>query len=340
VPATAFWEKPPRGSRLALLVRTGSEMAGVERWSRRMVPEELPPEHLANRLSSVLKQFRYTLDNPSGRAENPMEDFLERSHAGHCEYFASALATMLRRRGVPARVVNGYRLGPWIAEGGYWLVTQDEAHSWVEYFDPAASGWRVADPTPAAPPSNLQLGTLMAALQRWMDAARYRWDRHVVRFSGQDQMEGLDWIREQATQFSTWRPTHRNLVLGMMMLLSILLFASRTRLKSLTRRSVLSGGVQALKPLLRATQKFAPPTAGETARAWLMRLVTLRPERGARLRELAEEVDAETYGARLRGRAAKLAKEESRLWGRGSKSMNPIGQIPDQGGNQKTEHTT
>ena len=85
---------------------------------------------------------------PFRPAANPLEDFLDRTQAGHCEYFASAMALMLRARGVPARVVNGFRLGPWIPEGGYFRVSQDQAHSWVEYWD--QGGWHVADPTPAA----------------------------------------------------------------------------------------------------------------------------------------------------------------------------------------------
>ena len=154
-------------------------------------------------LERALRQFRYTLDNPSGQAANPLEDFLERTQAGHCEYFASAMALMLRARGVPARVVNGFRLGPWIPEGGYFRVSQDQAHSWVEYWDQGR--WHVADPTPAGAgqgPRGRPLG--LGILTRWLDTLRYHWDRHVVRFSDQDQVAGLSWLQARIQGWE-WR---------------------------------------------------------------------------------------------------------------------------------------
>jgi len=285
-----------------------------------MVPEELPPSALAHKLSLLLQQFRYTLDNPSGSAANPLEDFLERSHAGHCEYFASALAMMLRRRGVPARVVNGYRLGPWIPQGGYWLVTEDEAHSWVEYFDKNLPGWRVADPTPAAPPNGLGKNTLLATLERWMDAVSYQWDRHVVRFSGADQVAGMEWLRDRASSIPDWRSHPEILWTAVMIAVVVLAILGFMRSSSFRtrRQTVLPGGIPGLKPLLRVTQKTTPPGNGETARSWLMRLALARPDRQLRLLELAEETDAEAYGERPPGKAARLAKEESRIWKRRS----------------------
>ena len=176
-------EPSPGPRRTALLLQTGVGTDAAGRWCRRMAPDDVPPAELAARLTGALQRFAYTLDNPSGKAANPLQDFLENTRAGHCEYFASALALSLRYRGVPARVVNGYRLGPWIEEGGYWLVTQNEAHSWVEYYDAVGRSWRIADPTPAAPAASLSARTLWAAFQRWTDAIRFRWDRYVVRFS-------------------------------------------------------------------------------------------------------------------------------------------------------------
>ncbi len=184
----------PQGLRLALLTATGQGTESARDWSLRQVPADLPARELADRLSRALRAgFTYTLTNPSGAAANPLKDFLERSRAGHCEYFASALAFMLRYRGVPARVANGYRLGPWIEEGGYFLVTQAEAHSWVEYYDAAAGGWRTADPTPAAPATPFSPGSFLTAVNRWTDAVRFRWDRNVVRFSDEDQLAGAGW---------------------------------------------------------------------------------------------------------------------------------------------------
>jgi transglutaminase-like putative cysteine protease len=318
-PAGLEPERPPRGERLALLTDPGRDTSSALRWSLKVAPGELPPRILAETLSQALGGFRYTLDNPSGGAANPLADFLERSRAGHCEYFACALALMLRHRGVPARVVTGYRLGPWISEGGYFLVTQNEAHSWVEYYDPAGPGWRVSDPTPGAPPSTLVTGSFAAALARWTDAIRFRWDRHVVRFSDEDQLAGAEWLRDRFEALSRWRPGPgpRRLAkaAGALALLAALVWIGRRRLPAFPWPAPAGAGrIRALAPLLRASRRAIPPLAGETARTWLGRLAAQRPERAAALAELAREADAVAYGGRAPSALKALARAEARHW--------------------------
>ena len=295
-PERSTTDAPPRGERLAALLEIGSDTKAVLAWSRRIVPEDIPAARLAQRLGAELRTFSYTTNNPSGKAANPLQDFLERSHAGHCEYFASSLALALRHRGIPARLVNGYRLGPWIEEGGYWLVTQDQAHSWVEFLDPARRGWQVVDPTPPGPPSDLKALNFWATLQRWADALQFRWDRSVVRFSGEDQLAGLSWLQSKAAQRPSWRPGKGVLLasgalLALLALLRFFLWGSSVRRSKRGPRAVL-----ALRPLLRKTRQSCPPTPGETARQWLQRLAEAFPAQKAPLCRLADAVDAASYG--------------------------------------------
>jgi hypothetical protein len=90
--------------------------------------------------------FRYSLDVERDARVDPVVDFLERHRAGHCEYFASAMALVCRAAGVPARVVAGYRVGERNILGGWWVVRQRNAHAWVEAWVDGA--WRTFDPTP------------------------------------------------------------------------------------------------------------------------------------------------------------------------------------------------
>ena len=55
--------------------------------------------------------YGYTLDLPSRVLRDPLSNFLFVRKKGHCEYFASAMAVMLRTLGVPARVVTGFQSG-------------------------------------------------------------------------------------------------------------------------------------------------------------------------------------------------------------------------------------
>ena len=62
---------------------------------------------------------------------DPVEDFLVNRKRGHCEYFASALALLLRSIDIPARMVNGFKGGDWNELAQSMNVRQKHAHSWV-----------------------------------------------------------------------------------------------------------------------------------------------------------------------------------------------------------------
>jgi transglutaminase-like putative cysteine protease len=94
---------------------------------------------------------------PSGR--DPVDFFLFDLKEDFCEYFASAMVVMLREVGVPARVVEGYTSGGYEETTGRYVVTERNAHAWVEvYF--AGYGWIEFEPTPSqdviARPENAQ----------------------------------------------------------------------------------------------------------------------------------------------------------------------------------------
>jgi hypothetical protein len=77
---------------------------------------------------------------------DPLEDFLFNRREGHCEYFASALAVMLRGVGIPSRVISGFKGGQLNPRTGRFEVRQLHAHSWVEAY--VEEGWIALDPTP------------------------------------------------------------------------------------------------------------------------------------------------------------------------------------------------
>ena len=59
-------------------------------------------------------EFSYTLQmDVVDRKLDPVEDFLVNRKEGHCEYFASALALLLRSIDIQSRIVNGFKGGDW-----------------------------------------------------------------------------------------------------------------------------------------------------------------------------------------------------------------------------------
>ncbi|MBN2242371.1 MAG: DUF3488 domain-containing protein [Acidobacteria bacterium] len=94
-------------------------------------------------------RYLYSLElKATPGSEDPLSVFLFETRRGHCEYFATAMAVMLRYAGIPSRLVNGFRIGEYNPIGDSWTVRQYHAHSWVEAYFPS-QGWMEFDPTPA-----------------------------------------------------------------------------------------------------------------------------------------------------------------------------------------------
>ena len=92
----------------------------------------------------------YSLQLSWDPGEQPLSTFLFEARSGHCEYFASSMAIMLRTVGIPTRIVNGFLPGEYNSIGGSYIVRQSDAHSWVEVYAPG-KGWLEFDPTPPDP---------------------------------------------------------------------------------------------------------------------------------------------------------------------------------------------
>ena len=92
--------------------------------------------------------FRYS-NHPTVIAP-ALVGFVTKTHAGYCQYFAGAMALMLRYLGVPARVSVGFAGGQFDPNQHLWNITDREAHAWVEVWF-KGYGWLPFDPTPAGP---------------------------------------------------------------------------------------------------------------------------------------------------------------------------------------------
>ena len=134
--------------------------------------------------------YSYSLDMERRTEETPLDEFLFERREGHCEYFASAMAVLLRLNGIPSRVITGFASTEWNDLGQYMIVRQAHAHSWVEAFIPGI-GWQVYDPTPPDPSAASREPN---ALARRLDLMRLYWQRYVVRYSTQDQVHMVNYL--------------------------------------------------------------------------------------------------------------------------------------------------
>jgi transglutaminase-like putative cysteine protease len=170
----------------------------------------------------LLANGRYSDTPPSidtSQGGSPLENFLFRNMAAHCEYFASALVVLARSVHLPARLVNGFAGGRRNRIGGFVEVTRSDAHAWAEVHFRRA-GWVRYDATPpdlrvrATAPASFdeQIRELASALELW-------WFQSVVGFDRSDQIHamkrawlawkeaqpGSDQKRATGTIFTRWQ---------------------------------------------------------------------------------------------------------------------------------------
>ncbi|MCB1740023.1 MAG: transglutaminase domain-containing protein [Gammaproteobacteria bacterium] len=206
------------------------------------------------------REFDYSLQIDVRRFENsPIIDFLQRTRAGHCEYFASATVLLLRSIGIPARYATGYSVHEYSELEGSFVARNRDAHSWaVAYVD---GRWIDVDNTPG---SWLQI-----------ESERLPWWTEV--------RDLMSFVR---FRFGTWRlqasesETRRDWVLALAAIL-VLLLVWRLR-NSRVRRdegSAIGGGA---RPLGRDSEMFevarvlsavgGARRGHESLAAWLSRL--------------------------------------------------------------------
>jgi hypothetical protein len=139
----------------------------------------------ARAIESYLRtHFAYSLEPVESESADPLAGFLFQRKKGHCEYFASAMAVLLRELRIPSRVATGYLGGTANRLTGWLVVRGSDAHAWVEAWIPG-QGWTTYDPTPAGEEWNAS-GGLWSRAGLYFDAAETLWQEWVVGYD-------LDW---------------------------------------------------------------------------------------------------------------------------------------------------
>ncbi len=213
-----------------LLAQSGSDpiryMNAIERWINQT-------------------EFRYTL-SPPRLNDDRIDEFLFDTKAGFCEHYSSSFTFMLRAAGIPARVVAGYQGGELSRGGNVWEVRQKDAHAWTEVWL-EGQGWVRVDPTSFVAPERVEQGMnaitesrgaamfgagagaqisyqqyqMLQALRRLSDQASYYWQKDVVGYDQDKQVDSLlKWfnIRSVMGQI-VWLATSAIVVMAVLILL-------------------------------------------------------------------------------------------------------------------------
>jgi protein-glutamine gamma-glutamyltransferase len=153
----------------------------------KVVRADMSPAIQARTLENYLRSnYGYTLELPKVEPDDPLAFFLFHRKKGHCEYFASAMAVMLRVVGIPSRVITGFQSGVFNPISGSQLIRTSDAHSWVEAWLPDR-GWTTFDPTPPDP--NAPTLSVWTRLSFYADAVDVFWQDWVLNYNLERQLQ-------------------------------------------------------------------------------------------------------------------------------------------------------
>lgn len=236
------------------------------------------------------RSFAYLLPGERGAARN-LDEFVSGAGGGHCEYFATALAIMLRVSGIPCRVVTGFRVSEWDDEENVFVVRDAHAHAWVEVWSREA-GWRAVDATPAADEEAVAESTwemIKAQLEELWTS--------LIQFDSESRDAMLAWLATLPRELAEGAADHPWAALGVALAFAALGY--RLRRRRLRRNRV----ADAARDYARVVSKLGlDREAGETPRELLVRVSDsdLAPESVEQLRAATREHERERYaGASL-----------------------------------------
>ena len=221
---------------------------------------------------------RYELPGAPGFAGN-LGEFLIGSAPGHCEYFATALALLLRVEGVPCRLVGGYLVHERSDDGAAMIARARDAHAWVEVLGPDGT-WHTFDATPPADVRRRRDddGGFWSETSRWLASA---W----ATVTGFDDESRARWL-DAAVTLPVRRPGTCTLAVAAI----VGVWWLRRRRRADAPRSILE-----LERALRAAKLALRP--GETPRELLARAVAagVASEQLAAVREAAAAHERDRY---------------------------------------------
>jgi transglutaminase-like putative cysteine protease len=252
----------------------------IRDYAWKLTAELTDPAQIAERIVAHFRTgFVYTLEPPKASGD-PLTNFLLRSKAGHCEYFASAAAMMLASRGVRARLVTGSYGGEVGAFSDAIVVRGANLHAWVEA-DLDGTGFQVVEPTPPAgvPPATARVSWW----RRFVTVGReieVFYDRRILGFDSGDQVSLTEAFRDSfgnASRMTFWKgkpegvfPGGAKVVVVLLGLAALGLFA----LKGARRRPAIPPATRAYIALRRALAQKLGNLAPAVPPAEVVRLFT------------------------------------------------------------------
>ncbi len=108
-----------------------------------------PYEAVAAIESYFQSNYRYDEKADYSQAtDGPLPSFFLDGKRGYCQMYAGTMTVILRMLGIPSRIGEGFTEGTRNVSRGTYVVTDRDAHAWVEVWFPKY-GWMAFEPTPS-----------------------------------------------------------------------------------------------------------------------------------------------------------------------------------------------
>lgn len=130
--------------------------------------------NIANNILSYLrKNYRYGYGSTTTyKGKDVLENFLIYSREGHCEFFATSMALLLRLNRIPSRYINGFLVEEYNRMGKYYIAREKDAHAWVEAYFPG-KGWVAFDPTPPGAVAPYNKDDILKPIREMLDSLEH-----------------------------------------------------------------------------------------------------------------------------------------------------------------------
>lgn len=256
-------------------------------------------------------EYYYTL-NPALLGDNRIDEFLFDTLEGFCEHYASTFTYLMRAAGIPARVVIGYQGAEYNPYENYLMVYQYNAHAWTEVWI-EGRGWTRFDPTGAVSPDRIRLGVEAAlrddpafmqeslfstsglgrlgwirTLRLRLDALEYEWNRRVVNYDEDVQLEFFEKLFGQVTE--------QKILILLMGLASVAILAVAATVIRFDFRNTQDPITKYYSKLSKELAKTGlARTKGEGPTAYRDRVIEARPELRAVMTELTAVYNEAMY---------------------------------------------
>jgi len=215
-------------------------------------------------------EFRYTthLETPAidrEKRQSAVGIFLESTRAGHCEYFATATALLLRQANVPTRYCVGFSVSERDPSRGEWVMRGKHSHAWCRVW--IDDHWEDVDLTPAM-------------WQSMEEADTNLWQRKLS-----------DWWQRIREDFLIWRTKTTNktkVMIGILIVVTLLILwiswrlwqsrqrKTRSKLRHYQRpKNVPHTDLHQLEALV--AKKIGPRPEGLPLCRWLSGLIAFDP---------------------------------------------------------------